>query len=546
MAVNQSDPKVQLQVGADTREAVSKFDALFARIADGMKLGLGLDVGQRITQAIAEIPQRLKGWMDTGIAFNSQLESANISIAAMLHQFDKSKWGSMEAGLKTSAELIKAMRHEAETTVATFEDLLGASQVFMGPALSAGLRAEQVPALASMLSRAVSTLLGPQFANPMQLAQEGRALLTGDIGPDATVARQLGITRQDILQARQSGRLLEFLTGKLGAFNEAAELSAQSLSGLKSNLQDAWNGISAEATKPVFERLKKITSDVIRYVGSPEFERGAIALGQAADKTLQLGAWGAGNWKSIALLGGLFIGPKALPWALGRMASSVKSLIYLPETIANVVARLSNFTTLMSTLGPATATAAGALASMTAALGGYSIGRAVGAAFPEEMDWWAAWIQWGFARMSPAERDALINAPDVGTRINAEGNYGFSPSLFKLRQQPAKTPSLTNLDMQAMGLNLAMRMAGTPVGFDGAMIEKAMEARLTSESNILQKVLQNLKPRTFGSGGYFFSEGGAAAQREQSKRGEKALAMLQEIMETLRRPLKVELNDLPV
>ena len=58
----------------------------------------------------------------------------------------------------------------------------------------------------------------------MQIGQEARALLTGQIGPDAQVARSLGITGDQIKSAIKAGTLFEFLETKMGAFNTAADL----------------------------------------------------------------------------------------------------------------------------------------------------------------------------------------------------------------------------------------------------------------------------------------------------------------------------------
>lgn len=118
----------------------------------------------------------------------------------------------------------------------------------MGPALTAGVPINRIPALSSMIARAVSTVMpnSPGY----QIMQEGRAMITGELGSAAMVARSIpGITSQGIQQARQAEKLFEYLEEKLGAFNEAAGRSAETLSVLRSNLADAFQGATSEATK---------------------------------------------------------------------------------------------------------------------------------------------------------------------------------------------------------------------------------------------------------------------------------------------------------
>ena len=558
-----ANPRLTLTADANTAPATAKFDALFNRITDGLKLGLGLDIGQRITQAVAEIPARLKGAVDMGIAFNSQLESANISIAAMLHQFDRSKWGNMEAGLKTSADLIKALRHEARTTVATFEDLVGASQVFMGPALSAGVRAEQVPALASMLSRAVSTLMGPQFANPYQLAQEGRALLTGDIGPQAMVARQLGITRADIQTARQSGRLMEFLTEKLGAFNQAAAFSAQSLGGLKSNLQDALNDVFGDAMEPAFNRLKKLTADLIEKVGSPEFEKGARAMGKAAEVVIAAGDVVIANLLPLLGITGLVAAPQ-----IGRLVGKGGRWLMSPW---------KRFSAWMRGAGTAGLSEYEAFSGMTAAS---RAGLSTASAFTVPSMGGIAGPM--IAGAVGAGGNGIIPVKGIAGRAGSYltrlgGNLGFwigimqsherdlsaleaavSKELSKRVLKPAPSAGSSGLQIsdaakwvrQQKGIDvMASREGLAALGIDSkkdSYLDQRANLRVAvDEGLILKRLLANLQTRTFGDQGYFYTAGGASAQREQSRRGQQMLLRLQEIVQLLRRGLKVDVQDLP-
>lgn len=204
-----------------------------------------------------------------GVTFQSQMESSEIALAAMMRQLAPEQFRTMEASLEGAARLVRRLRQEALTTTATFQDLIQGTQALFGPAVAAGISVEQVPALVAMISRAISTVM-PQ-AGAIQMAQEGRALLTGQISAAAQLARSLGITGQEIRQARESGRLLDFLTDKMAAFNDAAELSSRTLSGLTSRLKDSLGEATGQNVGRSMEAIKGMIESAIRLVDSPGF-----------------------------------------------------------------------------------------------------------------------------------------------------------------------------------------------------------------------------------------------------------------------------------
>lgn len=515
-------PPITIHVGAETSDAERKFNALFARIADGIKLGLGLDIGQRLTQAIASIPGRLEQAYQIGIGFNSQLEQANIAIAAMLHQFDPNRYGSMQKGLAASGELLKTLRREAITTTATFADLVAGSQGLLASMLSGGVPVEQIPGLTAMISRAVSTIMGPA-ANGYQLMQEGRALLTGDIGPQAFVARSLGISRQDVQSARQSGQLVQFLTDKLSAFNRAADLGAMTLDGLRSRLQDSLSDVLGTGMQPAFDRLKQFTQSIVNLVESPQFAEGARRIGQMADKIIAAGGLAVENRSAIfgvlealGLVGAVAGLRRGASWA-GR------ALGFGRGTAATLGA--GQTLGLMAGQGPMAALASGTGLGLTVgatAGAGYAIGKGIGGTkFGQNT---ADWIL-GFAAYV-ANRIGLYSEDQYGRLL-----AGLNPMPQWTRKPAATSAARASLGGLPGGIGLAMYGAEQYIG-----------SSMPLQADALERILMQRR-RPISDSGLYYTAGGQAAEREQMNLRRKTVSFLKEIRDELRAGLKVQIQD---
>lgn len=223
-----------------------------------------------------------------GVGFNAQIESASISFGALLRQMAPAQFGTMTSALQGAATLVRELRVEALLTTATFRDLVAGTQSLMAAALAAGIPLDRIPSVVATISRAMSVVLPD--AQGYQLGQEGRALLTGEIGPDAQLARTLGIRRDDVLGAIQANRLVDFLTERLGAFNAAAELTSQTLGGLWSNLQDVLDSVTGGAMEGTLAALKDLVRETKSLVGSASFGAFLGQLGNLTESVVRLGA----------------------------------------------------------------------------------------------------------------------------------------------------------------------------------------------------------------------------------------------------------------
>jgi hypothetical protein len=198
------------------------------------------------------------------IRFNAVLEETQIGFSAILASVGDivDSNGKLLEGIdkyhaatKLSAEMMKQVRVEALSTVATFEELVKAVEAGIAPGISAGLTdMKELVKMISLISKAAST----QGIKGSQFAEEIRAALTGQGSLRTTRLFQSGILDPaQIKQAREQGRLIEYLTEKLGPFAIASDEVAKSWNGLVSNFKDAIQILLSSGGIDYFDSLKK-------------------------------------------------------------------------------------------------------------------------------------------------------------------------------------------------------------------------------------------------------------------------------------------------
>lgn len=101
--------------------------------------------------------------------------------------------------------------------------------------------------LATRLAAGMNTLGIPGY----QLRQEVNALMMGSIGPDAMLAKKLGVTSDDVRQQQAQGTYYDFLMKKLEKLYEGQKVLALSLANVKSNFDDVNQAIASEAGQPL-------------------------------------------------------------------------------------------------------------------------------------------------------------------------------------------------------------------------------------------------------------------------------------------------------
>lgn len=269
------------------REELIKTDSRFAALADTSKtlanrinrvsftfrrlFGIlaAFTIARRIVQAFNEL-------IAGSVSFNAQLEQAELGVGTIIaatsrirDPFGQAVEGAdkLNLALAEGQRQIQLLRKDALNTTATFEELVKAFQVAIGPGIQAGLGLDQIREFTLRISQAAQTIGLAQN----QLAEEVRSLLEGTIQTRTTrIATVLGITNEDINLAKEAGNLFELLQSRFQAFELAAERAGNTFVASIARARDAVFQLAATANEPLFEELRSLFGDV---------RRGALAGG---------------------------------------------------------------------------------------------------------------------------------------------------------------------------------------------------------------------------------------------------------------------------
>ena len=276
----------------------------------------------------------------TGIQAASQLEQTRLGIASViasvgeLNKNDIKLTGidALNAALPIAQEQLDKLRIDALQTALTFDQIAPAFLQAIGPGLAAGLNLDQVRKTVVDLSQLIIPLTG----NASQLGQELRAIFSGEVTADAQVAKTLQLRREDIVAAKEQGRLAELLAEKLRVAASAGALMGQTFEAAASNLREAGTLLATQVTRGLFDSLReninRILPQIFAVAGgkinlAPEFQGLANALTGAFDR--------AGDLVGAALEG-IIDGVKRLSLFLAENERAVSQIVGAIETVARV------------------------------------------------------------------------------------------------------------------------------------------------------------------------------------------------------------------
>lgn len=216
--------------------------------------------------------------------FSSNLENSQIAIASVVNATNKisDAQGRTLAGAekfnaaqKISAQLMDEIQAQALQSTATFDSLVEGVSGIIAPATKAGVSLEKLPKFAVTAAQAMTAMKIPV----QQMRTEIEAILSGNISRSQDIlATNLGITGEMVKNWQKQGVLVEELEKRLNTFAEAGEATAQTWSGLTSNLQDAFDYLSAKTGKGLFEGAKQSYRELLDLMLSTE--GGKLGVGE--------------------------------------------------------------------------------------------------------------------------------------------------------------------------------------------------------------------------------------------------------------------------
>lgn len=224
--------------------------------------------------------------------FSSNIENSQIAIASVVSATNKisdAQGRTLEgaekfnAAQEISAQLMDEIQTQALQSTATFDSLVEGVSGIIAPATKAGVSLEKLPKFAVTAAQAMAAMKIPV----QQMRTEIEALLSGNISRTQDIlATNLGITGEMVKNWQKQGTLVEELERRLSTFAEAGEATAQTWTGLKSNLEDVFDYLSSKTGKGVFEGAKQSYRELLDLMLSTE--GGKLGVGKDIENIVKM------------------------------------------------------------------------------------------------------------------------------------------------------------------------------------------------------------------------------------------------------------------
>lgn len=284
------------KAGNKTAASLSKADQAAQDFVNSIKMGVGIDIGGKIVNSLAAIPNILSDAVAQGLAFNGTMQNAEIGIANVLAKFQN--LDSTAAKNEAAKAMAKIVEIEPKAA-GGLQDLVEGFLATVAAAQSAGISVTDNVELVGKFANALANANIPAS----QLAQEMRSILTGNINADSSLAKVLQIDNAAINKAKEAGTILQFLEEKIGALGNAGDSPAVAFSSFASAVSSALGKITA----PIFDEIVQGAKDLTETLNNPASIEGLKNLGYEAAEFVKTGVklteWAINNAGTLALLG---------------------------------------------------------------------------------------------------------------------------------------------------------------------------------------------------------------------------------------------------
>jgi len=253
-------------------------DRRFNQQISTMRLSIASTLGSLASAGIGSMVSGMKDLAGAGFQFNSQMEDAQLSFAAML--------GSE----KKAVALLEKLKAFSDVTPFEFPDMTKAA----GMMLSTGkFTDKQIPGIVEKLSDAAAgstkglgalpniSLAMSQIVSKIESgkisAQDMNQLIEAGVHPWQALAKAVGVSEAEVRKMAQNGGLdISHVNGMIDELGEkykglAKIKGEKTLSGLISTLKDKINSSLGSISIPLFEEMKVQAKGIIEYLNTPAF-----------------------------------------------------------------------------------------------------------------------------------------------------------------------------------------------------------------------------------------------------------------------------------
>lgn len=200
-----------------------------------------------------------------GVAFTKQMESARVGVAGILLSMTNvhGRQLQLNEALAISEQTFNTLLQQSLRFNLNINDTAAAFQTIIGPGLAAQMTLEELVQFAVQGTKAVKSF----GLDSMQVVQELRSMVSGDIDQNSQVAKAMGITPAGVAEAKQTaGGLFKYLNDKLKGFTLAAGEIPKTITGKTDMLAAALSLVSEAGFKPLVNTAKGVFDKIIGYL----------------------------------------------------------------------------------------------------------------------------------------------------------------------------------------------------------------------------------------------------------------------------------------
>lgn len=277
--------QIHLQGTADAQQWVQaetqlkKLDSAAGEFLSTLKQGVGIDLGGRLVNGVAQLQGLFTGIVDRGYEFNKTMAQSEGGIANVLAKFMKL---DAQASKQEAAKAMEAIMMWEPKAAGSLQDLTLGFMSTVGAGQAAGITVAQNVELVGKFANALAAL----GMDASQLTQELRAIFTGNITSDAQLAKTLEITPEAVRSAKEAGTFYEYLNKQLGSLGDTAKGPSVVLSSLQSSIDKAAGSLS----KGVFSEVVTGAEELTAVLDDPAIKAGLEAAGVSIGHLVAQGA----------------------------------------------------------------------------------------------------------------------------------------------------------------------------------------------------------------------------------------------------------------
>jgi hypothetical protein len=286
--------KIHLQGTSDTQQwlkaegQLRKLDNAANDFISSLKQGVGIDLGGKLVNSIAQLPQMFGNVLERGYEFNKVMATSESGIANVLGKFMKL---DQQAAKQEAAKAMAAIMEVEPKAAGSLQDLLGGFMSTVGAGQAAGITVAQNVELVGKFANALAAL----GMDASQLTQELRAIFTGNITPDAQLAKTLEITPQAVKAAKDAGTFYEFLNKQLGSLGDTADGPSVVLSSLQSVIDKAAGSLSKGLFNELIDGAESLSVALSDPAIKAGLEEAGVGIGKLVAQGVNLSLWAVQN-----------------------------------------------------------------------------------------------------------------------------------------------------------------------------------------------------------------------------------------------------------